>query len=98
MSAPSQQSVSLTFQDPSGSPLVGGSVHFELSVDLSTALALGPQITAQRVVEVTLDDTGSCTVLLWPNNLLVPANSVYFVNAYTAEGQPAWSGQMTVTE
>lgn len=98
MTAPSRQSVSLTFQDPSGSPLAGGSVHIELSVDISTALALGPQITAQRVVDATLDNTGSCTVSLWPNNLLLPAKSVYFVTAYTAEGQPAWSGQMAVTE
>ena len=98
MSAPSQQSVTLTFVDPAGNPLASGRVTLQLSVDISTALSDGPQIDASRIVESTLDDTGSCTLSLWPNNLLFPANSVYFVNAYTAEGQPAWSGQMTVTE
>jgi len=93
-----KQSVTLTFVDPADTPLAGGSVHIMLSVDISTVAANGPQISAQRVVKATLDGSGSCTVLLWPNNLLSPAGSVYFVTAYTALGQHAWSGQLTVTE
>jgi hypothetical protein len=95
---PSKQSVTLVFQSPSGAPLALGSVTFRLNVDISTALADGVQIAAQRLVKVALDSSGTCTVMLWPNNLLVPANSIYFVNAYTAQGQPAWSGELTVTE
>jgi hypothetical protein len=97
MSAPTQQSVSLTFVDPAGNPVAGGSVRLTINVDISTAAANGPQIAAQRTVTATLDDSGSCTVELWPNDVLFPANSVYFVQAYTIEGQPAWSGQITVT-
>jgi hypothetical protein len=96
--SPIKQSVVLNYQDPAGNPLADGKVHIMLSVDLSVVEDSGPQISAQRVVIVALDSLGSCTVLLWPNNLLSPAGSVYFVTAYSADGQPAWSGQMTVTE
>lgn len=98
MSSPTQQSVSLTFQDAAGNPLAGGSVRITMSVDISTATSGGPQVAAQRTVEATLDSNGSVTVDLWPNNLLSPSGSVYFVNAYASGGQPAWSGQITVTE
>lgn len=98
MASPSKQSVTLVFQDPAGNPLAGGSVTFMLNVDISTAASSGPQVAAQSTVTATLDGSGSCTVDLWPNNVLSPAGSVYFVNAYAADGQPAWSGQMTVTE
>ncbi len=97
MPAPSKQSVSLTFQDPSGTPLALGSVTFRLQVDISTFANSGPQVSAGRVVTAALDSSGSCTVLLWPNNLLAPA-SIYFVTAYTAQGQPVWRGELTVTE
>ena len=92
-----KQSVTLTFQDPSGQPLALGSVTFRLQVDISTFADNGPQISAGRLTTATLDSSGSCTVLLWPNNLLAPA-SIYFLTAYTAEGQPAWRGELTVTE
>jgi len=92
-----QQSVTLSFFDPAGNPLAGGSVRLTLNIDISTAVVNGPQIAAQRTTETTLDDEGSGTVDLWPNDVLFPAGSVYFVEAYSAEGQPAWSGQMTVT-
>lgn len=93
-----KQSVTLTFLDPSNTPLAGGSVVFRLNYDISVMTSGGPQVSAKRAVTVTLDDSGSCTVPLWPNNILFPANSIYFVTAYTAQGQPAWSGELTVTE
>lgn len=93
-----KQSVSLTFLDPSNAPLAGGSVVFRLNYDISAVTSGGPQVSAKRTVTVVLDDNGSCTVSLWPNNLLSPTNSIYFVTAYTAQGQPAWSGELTVTE
>ena len=92
-----QQLVILNFQDASGNPLALGSVTFRLSTDISTATSGGVQIAAKRLVTVELDASGNCSVLLWPNDTLVPSGSVYFVQAYTAQGQPAWTGQITVT-
>ena len=97
MSAPTQQSVTLVFQDAAANPLAGGLVRLTLNVDISIAVSSGPQIAAQRTVDGTLDDSGSVTLNLWPNDVLFPANSVYFVQAYTSTGQPAWDGQMTVS-
>jgi hypothetical protein len=86
----------LSFQDPAGNPLAGGSVTFDLSFDLSAAVSGGPQVSAGRTVTATLDNTGTCIVNLWPNSLQ-PSGSVYFVKAYAADGQPAWEGQLTFT-
>lgn len=92
----SQTAVFLTFQDPAGNPLAGGSVVFRLSVDISTATNGGPQIAAGRDVKADLDSNGSCIVLLWPNDNLFPSGSVYFTTAYTAQGQPAWQDELTI--
>jgi hypothetical protein len=91
-----QQSVTLTFQDPSGQPLANGRVDIRLQVDISAATSGGPQVCAGRLVSVTLNGSGSATVLLWPNSSTFPAHSVYFVTAFTALGQPAWKGELTV--
>jgi hypothetical protein len=91
----SQQSVTLVFQAPSGAPLAGGQVQIHLGQDASLGTSGGPSVNT-RTVLTTLDGSGSCTVLLWPNDALYPAGTVYFVNAYTASGQLVWSGQMTV--
>ena len=92
-----QSSVTVTFQDPAGNPLSGGSVTFDLNTDIATATSGGTQVCAGRTVTATLDTNGSATLSLWPNASLFPASSVYFVRAFTAQGQPAWSGEMTVT-
>lgn len=97
MSAPTKQSVTLVFQDPSGTAIAGGTVTIRLLYDISTAADSGPQISAGVVVTGTLDSSGSVTVNLWPNDVLVPANSNYQVTAYTAQGQRAWSGTLVVT-
>lgn len=94
---PAQQPYIFTFQDPAGNPLAGGRVEFRLNVDISTAASSGSQICAGRTATATLDSNGSCTVSLWPNGTLLPSGSVYVVTAYTALGQLAWSGQMTLT-
>jgi hypothetical protein len=91
----SQIAVTLKFQDPAGNPLNGGSVTLRLSVDGSTAISNGVQIAAGRTITATLDSTGAATIGLWPNAQLSPAGTVYFVDAYTKLGEPAWSGQMT---
>lgn len=87
-------SFTLVFQDPSGQPLAGGSVTLRLNTDASVS---NSQIVAGRLVIATLDTNGSATVTIWPNDQLDPAGTVYFVDAYCANGQPAWRGQMTFT-
>lgn len=89
-------SITVTFQDPSGAPLANGYVTFDLSVDISTAVSSGPQVCAQRTVTASLDINGSATLSLWPNDTLFPAGSVYFVRAYTEQGQLAFNTQATV--
>ena len=90
-----QQSVTFTFQDAGGNPLAGGEVQIHLNQDASLGISGGPSVST-RTIHVTLDGSGSATVLLWPNDLLLPAGSVYFVNAFSALGEPAWDGQISV--
>lgn len=94
---PITQSVTLTFQDPGGNPLVGGSVTLRLSYDISNATTGGVQVSAGIVTSATLDSSGSCTVTLYRTDTLLPSGAIYFVEAYTAAGQPVYSSQMTVT-
>jgi hypothetical protein len=89
------QTVHLTFQDPSGNPLANGLATFRLSADGSLGTSGGPSVFA-TLTNATLDGAGSCTVHLWATDQLLPAGSVYFVNAFSSLGEPAWSGQMTV--
>jgi len=94
---PLTQSVTITFQDPGGNPLAGGNVTFRLSYDISNATAGGVQVSAGIVTSATLDNSGSCTVTLYRTDTLIPLGAIYFVEAYTVEGQPVYSSQMTVT-
>lgn len=81
-------SIPFVFQDPSGAPLSGGRVEFSLNTDVIVANA---NIAAKRKVVVVLDGAGSCTVTLSST-----PNAVYFINAFTSTGQPAWSGELSV--
>ncbi len=90
-----KQSVTLTFQDPSGAPIANGSVTFRLQQDISTATSGGPQITAGKLVMATLNSSGSATVLLWPTSMMQPS-AVYFVTAYTASGLSVWQSTLSV--
>jgi hypothetical protein len=92
----SQQSVTFTFQDPAGNPLAGGSVTLRLNVDGATAVSSGTQVAAGRLVTAALDSTGTATVELWANSGLSPSGTIYFVEAYTLLGEPAWSGQFSI--
>lgn len=93
-----KQSVTLTFQTPAGLPIANGYIQIRLQTDISTAVSGGPQVNAGQVVTNSLDSNGSVTVLLWPNNITFPANSVYFVTCFTAQGQPVWKGEVTVIQ
>lgn len=91
------QPVSLSFQDAAGNPIANGLVTFRLQVDIATAVANGPQISAGKITSAALDSGGLVTVSLWPNNVMSPP-SVYFVQCYTAQGQLVWRGELTVTQ
>lgn len=86
-----------SFQDPSGNPLAGGTVTFQLTYDISTATSGGTQIAAGKIVTATLDSSGSISIPLVANAGLLPAGSSYRVVAYTVQGQPAWRGLVTVS-
>ena len=90
-----QSSALFSFQDARAQPLTGGQVQIHLSRDASLGTAGGPSVST-RTISATLDSTGSATVLLWPNDLLLPSGTVYFVNAFSMLGEPAWTGQTTV--
>jgi hypothetical protein len=94
---PSPQSVSFAFQDPSGAPLAFGKVLVRLQQDVSANVALGPQISAGRVITVALDSNGTATVDLYPAASYTPSMP-YNLEAYSAEGQLCWSGTLSVTE
>jgi hypothetical protein len=90
-----QQTVTLTFQDPSGKPLAGGQVRLRLQFDISQGTSTDPQVAAGIETTGTLDSNGSVTLLLWSTSKLQPSGAVYFVRAFTANGQLAYSDQMT---
>jgi hypothetical protein len=83
------------FQLASGQPLAFGSVKIQLNTDAVVLTTNGPQVVSGRVVKVSLDSTGSATPNLWPNSVMTPSNTVYNVTAYSAQGQSAWSGQIS---
>lgn len=90
----SKVSVTLVFQSPSGAPLANGQVQIKLNQDASLGTSGGPSVSTKTIL-AALDSSGSVTLSLWPNDLLLPIGSIYFVNAFSAIGEPAWSGQMT---
>lgn len=93
----SQQTITLVFQDPSSMPIANGTVSFRLNVDGATAVLNGVQVSAGRLVSVTLDSSGSVSFLIWPNDQLFPAGTIYFVDVYTSTGELVLSNQITVT-
>jgi hypothetical protein len=82
------------FQSASGVPLAGGYVTFRLNTD---AVAGDSQISSGRIVTFPLDVNGNLSGYIWPNDQMTPANTVYFVEAFTAEGQMVWEAQLHIT-
>jgi hypothetical protein len=78
------------FQDAEGNPLADGFLLFQLSQDASVNNTT--EITSGQKIKVVLDGNGnvSGTPTLWPNDLIVPANTFYIVSAYTENGQLVW--------
>lgn len=94
---PTPQSVTFTFQSPSGEPISGGTVTVRLNQDIAVGVSSGPQVSANRLVSAPLDSNGAAVVQLWPNTGLSPS-SVYTVTAYTVLGQQIWQGEVNVGE
>jgi hypothetical protein len=82
------------FQDAAGNPLAFGYVTFRLNMD---AMAGDSQISAGRLVTIPLDANGNLTSQIWPNDAMLPNNTVYFAKAYTAEGQLVWEAELYIT-
>jgi hypothetical protein len=78
------------FQDAEGNPLANGFLIFQLSQDASVNNTT--EITAGSKVNVPLGSGGSVsgTPSIWPNDVLVPANTFYLVSAYNENGQLVW--------
>lgn len=83
------------FQDLSGNPIGLGYMTLRLSSD---AVVSGIQISSGIITRASLDASGniSGTVLFWPNDQMVPSNTVYIVKVYNANGELCWQSQQTI--
>jgi hypothetical protein len=80
-------------------PLPSGTLKVRLAFD--TMIPGVGQIVAGRDIEFTLDQNGALqNSFLWSTALMQSgiSNPYYKVCAYTADGQPAWSAQVTVPD
>ena len=82
------------FQLPNGTPLAYGYVTFRLNTD---AKAEDSQISSGRIVTFPLDENGDLSGYIWPNDIMVPNDTVYIAKAYTSIGQLAWEAQLHIT-
>ena len=82
------------FQSAAGVPLADGKVTFRLNTD---AMSHDSLITAGRTITFPLDSNGNISGYIWPNDQMTPDNTVYFVRAFTAQGQLVWEGQFHIT-
>lgn len=80
------------FQDISGNPLAYGYLLFSLSQDGQVNSTT--QIAAGKVIKFLLDANGDIQTsppqYIWPNDVITPSGTFYYVSAYTAEGQLVW--------
>lgn len=90
------------FQDASGNPLSNGYLVFRLQHD-GVALFTG-QIVGGAAVRVPLDINGyvqgtisGAPVLMWPNNVLLPAGGSYIVWAYDSSNRLVWDNPQVQT-
>lgn len=83
------------FQTPSGEPLAFGYLLMRLNTDATTGV---DQICAGRIVNIPLDAFGNIlgTILIWPNDILSPANTVYVTQAFSAAGLKVWESELSI--
>ena len=80
------------FQDNEGNPLANGYLLLELSQDCTVNTTT--QVCSNCIIKVPLDVNGNVVVSpvysLWPNDVLTPSGTFYFISAYTANGELVW--------
>lgn len=84
------KTVTGTFQDSLGNPLIGAKVWFRLSQD---AIASGTAVVAPAIVSGTTNGTGVLSVSLYFNDELSPANTTYAVAVVQAGGGLVWGAE-----
>jgi hypothetical protein len=80
------------FQDNEGNPLANGYLLLELSQDCTVNTTT--QVCSNCIIKVPLDVNGNVVVSpvysLWPNDVLTPSGTFYFISAYTVNGELVW--------
>jgi hypothetical protein len=76
------------FQDCKGNPLALGSLQLRLEVDI---VLLSKQICAGKTITLELDSSGDVS-----GSPTVWGPATYQTTAYSADGQPSWSGTLTI--
>ena len=82
------------FQSASGNPLANGYVTFRLNKD---AVVGNIQVSSRILVTLPLNANGDLSGFIWPNDQMTPTDTVYFVRAYTAQGQMVWEAELHIT-
>lgn len=81
-----------TFSDASGNPLANGYLIFTLNQDVLVNTTT--QLCSGRSITVPLDANGnvvsSPTQTLWPNDVMTPNNTFYYVSGYNSGGDLQW--------
>lgn len=81
-----------SFQDILGDPVVLG--HMVLTLTLDESVNTSSEVCSGISVSIPLDANGSVLASpaqnVWPNDLLLPANSFYRVTVYSSKGQRMW--------
>ncbi len=77
------------FQDALGNRLAYGKLVMELSAESAYS---GAQILSGLVLTIPLDANGNVAgaPLVYPNDLITPANTTYKVSVFAADGTPVW--------
>lgn len=87
--------VTYTFQDASGNPIANGKATFRLNTD-AVVTASGQQINAGIVTSFALDNSGTLSGNIWPNDQLTPTNTVYKASVFTSQGQLVWNEDLSI--
>src|SRR6267142_309317 len=85
--------VSMTFQNPDGTPVSNGYVIATMSKDAVSSD--GSQVVAGLRVRGQLDNSGRTVGFnLWSSDQLTPSDASYILNVYDFNGKFVWSGTL----
>lgn len=90
----SGQPLAMTFKDSSDTPIANGTLTLRLNTD---GMSADKQISAEVVVKIILDGSGSVSQNITPNASISPAGTIYFAKVYTAQGQLVWQQELNLT-